>query len=201
MAQVVHQDCSLIQTRSGAHCVYSPCALWLTGLSGAGKTTLANELQQVLSARFSINVCILDGDKMRAGLCADLGFNDADRKENIRRIAEVAKLFVEQGVLTIVACISPFSEDRLAAKKLFSESDFIEVFVDTPLDVCELRDCKGLYKKARDKVVKNFTGVDSSYQRPENPDIHLLNGELTVAESVHAVLQYLLFYGYLNDMS
>lgn len=138
---------------------------------------------------------------IKCGLHSDLGFSDADRTENIRRIGEVAKLFVEQGVLTIVACISPFSADRASVSALFSEGEFIEVFVDTPFDICETRDCKGLYKKARANAVKNFTGVDSIYQPPENPSIHLSNGALTVAESVSKVLQYLLFNGYISDLS
>ena len=145
---------------------------WFTGLSGSGKSTIANEFAKLLHAR-GIRTYILDGDNIRHGLNKDLGFTDADRVENIRRIAEVARLMAEAGIIVLTAFISPFQAEREMARSLFDDGDFIEVFIDTPLAVCEARDAKGLYKKARRGEIPNFTGIDSPYEAPLNPEIHL----------------------------
>lgn len=147
--------------------------IWLTGLSGSGKSTLANALETKLN-HLKKHTYILDGDNLRLGLNKDLGFNDQDRAENIRRVAEVARLMMDAGLIVITAFISPFRFEREMARDLIGHDNFIEVFVDTPLEVCEQRDPKGLYKKARDGFLKNMTGVDSPYQPPINPEIHYL---------------------------
>ncbi len=147
-----------------------PCCIWLTGLSGAGKSTIANLLEQKMHDR-GLHTFLLDGDNIRHGLNKDLGFTDSDRQENIRRIAEVAKLMVDAGLVVIVAFISPFRRDRLAARKLFASGQFLKVFVDAPLDECIRRDPKQLYTKAKRGDISNFTGLSSSYESPETPDI------------------------------
>ena len=149
-----------------------PCCLWFTGLSGSGKSTLANLLEKRLHAD-GRHTYILDGDNVRHGLNRDLGFADADRVENIRRVAEVAKLMVDAGLIVVVSFISPFRSERRMARELFGEGEFLEVFVDTPLEECERRDPKGLYKKARQGLIKNFTGIDSDYETPNTPELHL----------------------------
>jgi bifunctional enzyme CysN/CysC len=149
-----------------------PVMLWFTGLSGAGKSTIANNLEKKLHA-LGKHTFVLDGDNVRHGLNRDLGFTEADRVENIRRVAEVAKLFVESGLITIVAFISPFQAEREMARELVEPGEFIEIFVDTPLEACEQRDPKGLYKKARRGELQNFTGLDSPYEPPADPDLIL----------------------------
>lgn len=161
--------------------------LWFTGLSGSGKSTIANALDEVLHGR-GLKTYILDGDNVRMGLNGDLGFSPEDRKENIRRIAEVAKLFADSGTIVLTAFISPYIEDRDAAREVIGD-DFVEVFVDTPLDVCEDRDPKGLYKKARAGEIKGFTGIDAPYEAPKNPEFTLNN--LTINESVNSLIDYL----------
>lgn len=146
--------------------------LWLTGISGSGKSTIANALEKELHTR-GIRTYVLDGDNIRRGLNEDLGFSEADRVENIRRIGEVAKLMVDAGIVVITALISPFQAQRQMAKALFEEGEFVEIFVDTPLAIAESRDSKGLYKKARSGELPNFTGIDSPYEAPEDPDIHI----------------------------
>jgi len=153
-----------------------PCILWFTGLSGSGKSTIANSLEQKLRDR-GRHSYLLDGDNVRHGLNKDLGFTDQDRVENIRRVAEVSKLMVDAGLVVLVSFISPFRSEREMARELVEDGEFIEVFVDTPLDVCEQRDPKGLYKKARAGEIKNFTGIDSSYEPPENPEIRLASAD------------------------
>jgi bifunctional enzyme CysN/CysC len=150
----------------------SPCVLWFTGLSGAGKTTIANLVEGRLHA-LGRHTYLLDGDNVRHGLNKDLGFSDQDRVENIRRIAEVARLMVDAGLIVLVSFISPFRADRRMARSLVQEGEFFEVFVDTPLAVAEERDPKGLYRKARQGELKNFTGIDSPYEIPEAPEIHI----------------------------
>ena len=151
-----------------------PLVLWFTGLSGAGKSTLAGALEQALAAE-GTHTYLLDGDNVRHGLCGDLGFDDAARQENIRRVGEVAKLMVDAGLIVLTAFISPFRAERELVRSLLGEGEFVEVFVDAPLAVCEERDPKGLYKKARAGEIRNFTGIDSAYEAPEQPEIHLLN--------------------------
>ncbi len=164
-----------------------PCCLWFTGLSGSGKSTLADLLDKRLHAD-GRHTYILDGDNVRHGLNRDLGFADADRVENIRRVAEVAKLMVDAGLIVIVSFISPFRAERRMARDLFQEGEFVEVFVDTPLEVCEQRDPKGLYRKAREGLIKNFTGIDSEYERPEAPELHLLTEQASPEALVDDIL-------------
>ncbi|HTV30906.1 MAG TPA: adenylyl-sulfate kinase [Xanthobacteraceae bacterium] len=149
-----------------------PALLWFTGLSGAGKSTIADHLEKKLHA-LGKHTFVLDGDNVRHGLNRDLGFTEADRVENIRRVAEVSKLFVEAGLITLVAFISPFRAEREMARELVGPGEFIEIFVNTPLETCEQRDPKGLYKKARRGELQNFTGLDSPYEPPENPELTL----------------------------
>lgn len=149
-----------------------PMVIWLTGLSGAGKSTIANALEVALTDR-GRHTYLLDGDNVRLGLCQDLGFSDADREENIRRISEVARLFLDAGLIVITAFISPFLRDRALAKSVIGDKNFIEVFIDTPLTECERRDPKGLYKKAREGLIKNFTGIDSAYETPVTPSVRV----------------------------
>jgi bifunctional enzyme CysN/CysC len=158
------------------------CVLWLTGLSGSGKSTLANTLEKRLYA-LGRHTYVLDGDNVRHGLNKDLGFTDADRVENIRRVAETAKLFVEAGLIVMVSFISPFRSERRMARDLFQEGEFVEIFVDTPLEVCEARDPKGLYRKARAGLIRNFTGIDSDYEVPERAEL-ALNTTNTTAEAL-----------------
>ncbi len=166
------------------------CVLWFTGLSGSGKSTIANELEKRLN-EMGYHTYLLDGDNIRAGLNKDLGFTKEDRRENIRRIAEVAKLFIDAGLITITAFISPFREDREMAKNIIGEKDFIEVFVDAPLEECIKRDPKGLYKKALRGEIKDFTGIDSPYERPDKPGIHIRTGKMGVDECVSKIMGYL----------
>jgi len=167
-----------------------PCVLWYTGLSGAGKSTIANLVDKRLHAD-SRHTYLLDGDNVRHGLNRDLGFTDADRVENIRRIAEVAKLMVDAGLIVSTAFISPFRAERQMARALLAEGEFIEIFIDTPLGVAEQRDPKGLYKKARRGDLKNFTGIDSPYERPESPELTLDTTAGTPAEAAERVVEYL----------
>ncbi len=146
--------------------------LWFTGLSGSGKSTIANTLEKRLHA-LGRHTYMLDGDNVRHGLNKDLGFTDADRVENIRRVAEAARLFVDAGLIVMVSFISPFRSERRMARELVGEGEFIEIFVDTPLEVCEARDPKGLYRKARAGLIRNFTGIDSSYEPPEQAELAL----------------------------
>ena len=164
--------------------------IWFTGLSGSGKSTIASAVEKRLYS-LGRHTYVLDGDNIRHGLNRDLGFTDADRIENIRRVAEVARLMVDAGLLVIVSFISPFRNERKAARNLMGEGEFLEVFVDAPLDVCEARDPKGLYKKARLQQLMNFTGIGSPYEAPENPDAHLDTARLSVEEAVDKVLSLL----------
>lgn len=169
----------------------SPCLLWFTGLSGSGKSTIANALDVALFER-GYHTFLLDGDNVRHGLNRDLGFSDEDRVENIRRIGEVSKLFTDSGVIVLSAFISPFSSDRRLVRNLFPAGEFIEVFMDTPLETCEERDPKGLYEKARAGKIKHFTGIDSPYEAPERPEVRLDTSQMSVDECVNRLIDYLL---------
>lgn len=173
--------------------------IWLTGLSGSGKSTIANELELVLDER-GVKSYVLDGDNIRTGLNSDLGFSDDDRKENMRRISEVAKLFSNSGVIAITAFISPFSEERAQARKVIGSENFIEVHVDTPLDICEQRDVKGLYKKARKGEIPNFTGIDSPYEEPLNPDVIVEAGRATLHTCVDKIVFVLERKGFIEKI-
>ena len=163
--------------------------VWFTGLSGSGKSTIAGALEEELH-RLGVSTWLLDGDNVRHGLCSDLGFSDDDRKENIRRVGEVAKLMVDAGLVVLTAFISPHRAERQMVRERIGEGRFIEVFVDTPLAICEARDPKGLYKKARAGELRNFTGIDSVYESPERAEIHL-DGEQLVTNLVHQLLDLL----------
>jgi len=178
---------------------HKPFAMWFTGLSGSGKSTLANELEFYLNKEFKYHTYLLDGDNVRAGLNNNLGFSPEDREENIRRISEVMGLFVDAGVIVMTAFISPYIKDRDAARKLLKEGEFIEIFVKTPLEVCEERDTKGLYKKAREGIIKDFTGISAPYEEPENPELVIETDKLSIEESVNKIADYLKENGYLNS--
>lgn len=173
-----------------------PAVLWFTGLSGSGKSTVANAVESKLLS-LGKHSYLLDGDNVRHGLNKDLGFSDEDRVENIRRIGEVAKLFVDSGTLVLTAFISPFITDREQARSLVSKGQFLEVFVDTPLEICEQRDPKGLYKKARAGEIKNFTGIDSTYEAPKNAEIHVETAGKSVEACADVVIEQLQSLGYI----
>ena len=164
--------------------------LWFTGLSGSGKSTLANAVNAALFER-GLGTYVLDGDNVRHGLCKDLGFSDADREENIRRIGEVAKLFLDAGVIVLTAFVSPFRADRDKARDLVEAGDFFEIFCAADLDVCESRDPKGLYAKARSGATKEFTGISSPYEAPDTPELKIDTGAQDLAESVNVVIKAL----------
>ncbi|MFA0166264.1 adenylyl-sulfate kinase [Vibrio breoganii] len=174
---------------------HKPAVLWFTGLSGSGKSTIANAVELKLN-QLSVHSYLLDGDNVRHDLNSDLGFSDEDRIENIRRIGEVAKLFVDSGSLVLTAFISPFIQDREQVRSLLPDGEFIEVFVDTPIETCELRDPKGLYKKARKGEIKHFTGLTSDYEAPQAAEIHLKTDQQSIEESAEQVIQYLRDNGY-----
>lgn len=171
--------------------------IWLTGLSGAGKSTIAVELEHALFEN-GHQTYMLDGDNIRHGLNKDIGFSPEDRSENIRRIAEVAKLFIEANIITITAFISPYRQDRESARKLQKDGEFIEIYVKCPLSICEQRDTKGLYKKARNGEVKEFTGISAPYEEPLNPEITIDTSKMSVGESTRAILRYLEEKGYVK---
>lgn len=163
---------------------------WLTGLSGSGKSTIAVGVERALFDK-GYSVKVLDGDNTRTGLCNNLGFSLDDRKENIRRISEVAKLFIDTGVICLASFVSPTREIRQMAREIIGEEDFVEVFINTPLEECERRDVKGLYEKARAGEIKGFTGIDSPYEAPENSDLIIHTMEETVEESVERLVSYI----------
>ncbi|GAA6203313.1 adenylyl-sulfate kinase [Thalassotalea sp. SU-HH00458] len=174
-----------------------PCLLWYTGLSGSGKSTVANAVDRLLFER-GCHTYLLDGDNVRHGLNGDLSFSDEDRVENIRRISEVSKLFIDAGMIVSTAFISPFAADRKMAKDLLAEGEFIEVFIDTPMTICEQRDPKGLYKKARAGEIKDFTGIDSTYDVPKQPTIHVKTAEQDIRQCAEQIIQYLLNHHYIK---
>lgn len=175
-----------------------PCVIWFTGLSGSGKSTIANAVEQMLFQNGNFTY-LLDGDNVRHGLNKDLGFDEQSRVENIRRIGEISKLFVDSGLIVLSAFISPFQNDRDVVRKLLEKGEFIEVFIDTPLEICEKRDPKGLYKKARQGEIKNFTGIDSPYEAPQNPQLHIKNDGISVERACKEVFEYLNMKGYISE--
>lgn len=166
---------------------HKSAVLWFTGLSGSGKSTLAHAVEDRLH-KMGVSTFVLDGDNVRHGLCSDLGFSDDDRVENIRRIGEVSKLFSEAGVITLTAFISPFRQDRNSARKLMPHGDFLEIYCDCDLAICEQRDVKGLYKKARAGEIPFFTGIGSPYEKPERPELTVKTGEKSLDECVDSVI-------------
>ncbi|WP_394232317.1 adenylyl-sulfate kinase [Niallia oryzisoli] len=182
----------MIVTKKDRHKVngHKSCVLWFTGLSGSGKSTLANAVDYELFQQ-NFRSYVLDGDNIRHGLNNDLRFGDEDRKENIRRIGEVAKLFVDSGMIVSSAFISPFREDRMLVRNMFEVDEFIEIFVNCPIQVCENRDPKGLYKRARSGAIPHFTGISSPYEKPHNPEIQIDTSRMTIEESVQKIVKYL----------
>lgn len=166
-------------------------AIWLTGLSGSGKSTIAQELERQLY-NLGFHVQVLDGDNIRSGLNGNLGFSLSDREENIRRIAEVAKLYLNSGIITINSFVSPTIAIREKARKIIGGTDFIEVFINTPLHICEKRDVKGLYKKARNGEITGFTGIDSPYEAPPSPDLEVLTENVSIKDSAQSIMNHLL---------
>ena len=177
-----------------------PCLLWYTGLSGSGKSTIANAVDALLFEK-GCHSYLLDGDNVRHGLNGDLGFSDEERIENIRRISEVAKLFTDAGLIVSTAFISPFESDRTLAKEKLTAGEFIEVYIDTPLAVCESRDPKGLYKKARAGEIKHFTGIDSQYDIPSAPNIHVKTDEQDIQSCAQQIVNYLIEQGFIHGDS
>lgn len=164
--------------------------LWFTGLPSSGKSTIANEVEKKLISS-GIRTYILDGDNVRVGLCKDLGFSEEDRAENIRRIGEVSKLFVDAGCIVLSAFVSPYRRDRDAIREITEDGEFVEIYVKCPVEVCEGRDVKGLYKKAREGVIKGFTGIDDPYEEPLNPEITIETDKVTLEEGVDQIIAYL----------
>lgn len=188
---IVWHDHKITRAERSVNKNQKPCLLWFTGLSGSGKSTIANALDVALHKR-GYHTFLLDGDNVRHGLCSDLGFSDEDREENIRRVGEVCKLFADAGLIVMSAFISPFTSDRRMVRKLFPAGEFIEVFMDTPLATCEERDPKGLYQKARSGQIKHFTGIDSPYEIPSHPELRLDTSTMSVEECVDTLIAYLL---------
>ena len=170
---------------------HKPCVVWFTGLSGSGKSTLANAVEQLLVAE-GIHTYVVDGDNIRHGLNSNLDFSEAGRHENIRRIGEVSKLFVDAGIVVLTAFISPFKSDRALVRSLVDQQEFVEVFVDCPIEVCEQRDVKGLYKKARAGEIKDFTGISSPFEIPEHPEIIIQTAECNINEAATLITTHVL---------
>lgn len=187
---VVMQDAAVTAAERAALLRQQPLSLWFTGLSGAGKSALSGELSRRLHWQGRLNY-VLDGDRLRHGLNGDLGFSAADRRENVRRIAQAAALLYDAGLIALTACISPFQSERDFARSLIPAGRFIEVFVDTPLALCEQRDTKGLYRRARRGEIANFTGIDSPYEPPTSPEIVISTAGRTVADCGAELMDYL----------
>ena len=191
MGNVVWHDTTIINNDRNKLLKQKPFVLWFTGLSASGKSTLANIVEQKLF-RMNYKTYLLDGDNVRHGLNRDLGFNEESRVENIRRIGEVSKLFLDSGIITLTAFISPFKSDRQLVRELFEQGEFLEIFIDSSLEICEGRDPKGMYAKARSGEIKNFTGISSPYEPPENAEIHIINNSITLDEASDQIITYLI---------
>tara|TARA_B100000902_G_C27145753_1_gene831007 strand:- start:32 stop:631 length:600 start_codon:yes stop_codon:yes gene_type:complete len=174
-----------------------PFVLWFTGLSASGKSTIANLVEKEMFRR-SYKTYLLDGDNVRHGLNKDLGFDEESRVENIRRVGEVSKLLLESGIIVLTAFISPFKSDRDLVRSLFKEGQFLEVFIDSSLEVCESRDPKGMYAKARNGDIKNFTGISSPYETPISPEIHVLNNSISLQSASEQIIDYLIRNKYIS---
>lgn len=189
-ANVVWHQATVTRARREAQNGHRGAIIWLTGLSGSGKSTLAHAVEECLHQR-GCRSFVLDGDNVRHGLCGDLGFSAKDRQENIRRIGEMAKLFMEAGTIVLTAFISPYRADRRRVREMVSDADFIEIYCDAPIDVCEARDVKGMYKKARAGQIAEFTGISSPYEAPDQPEIIVETGRLELDECVSLVVNEL----------
>lgn len=187
-SNVVWHNATVTRARREAQNNHRGAIIWFTGLSGAGKSTLSHAIEELLHQR-GCRTFVLDGDNVRHGLCGDLGFSSVDRIENIRRVGEVAKLFMEAGIIVLTAFISPFREDRQRVRGMVAHGDFIEVFCDSSLEVCEARDVKGMYKKARSGQINEFTGISSPYETPKNPELTINTGEIELTECVARVIE------------
>ena len=196
---VLHQA-SVTRARLESMNGHRGAIIWFTGLSGAGKSTLAHALEEVLHQR-GCRTFVLDGDNVRHGLCRDLGFTFQDRSENIRRVGEVAKLMMEAGVIVLTAFISPFQKDRELVRTMVEPNDFVEIYCDCPIQACEARDVKGLYKKARLGEIYEFTGISSPYEAPENPNLIVNTSETDVNRSVQQVEEFLISIGLIKTSS
>lgn len=191
MSNIFQQDYKVSKKdRENLH-KHNSLLIWFTGLSGSGKSTLAN-LVEIKLHQLKISTVTLDGDNIRHGINKDLGFSQECRNENIRRISEVSKLFIESGIVTLAAFVSPYIKERENIKKIVGDENFIEVYVNTSLEECERRDVKGLYKKARAGVIKNMTGLDAPYEAPIKPDIEIITESLSIEDSVETIVNYIL---------
>jgi adenylylsulfate kinase len=186
-SNVVRHEASVTRAHREAQNGHKSGVIWFTGLSGSGKSTLAHAVEEVLHQR-GYKTFVLDGDNVRHGLCGDLGFSAQDRQENIRRISEVSKLFMEAGIIVLTAFISPYRVDRDLARQLIGNNDFIEIYCSSQLEICEARDVKGLYKKARSGEIREFTGISSPYEAPINPDILVESGTASVEACVIQII-------------
>ncbi len=182
--QIQQKDRSILNS-------HQPAVIWLTGLSGSGKSSIADALEKTLYSQFHTHTYLLDGDNIRSGLNADLSFSSRDRTENIRRIAEVAKLMYDAGLVVITAFISPIKQDRLRARSLFPQDAFFEVFVDCPLSVCKQRDPKGFYREADAGKIADFTGIDAPYEAPENAEIVIRSDLVSIESAVNTIIEFL----------
>lgn len=189
-SNVVWHQATVTRQRREAQNGHRTTILWFTGLSGSGKSSLAHAVEEELH-QMGCRTFVFDGDNVRHGLCADLGFSDRDRVENIRRVGEMAKLFLEAGVISLTAFISPFRADRRKVRSLVPHGDFLEIYCNCSLEICERRDVKGLYKRARAGEIKDFTGISSPYEEPENPELNVETGSLSLKESVEQVIDLL----------
>ncbi|RUO56222.1 adenylyl-sulfate kinase [Pseudidiomarina homiensis] len=194
---IVWHNHQVARERRAAQKQQKPVVLWFTGLSGSGKSTIANAVDEMLN-RNGNHTYLLDGDNIRMGLSKGLGFTEEDRIENIRRIGEVCKLFADAGLIVLSAFVSPFAKDREQVRELQHVNEFIEIFVDTPLETCEQRDPKGLYKKAREGAIPNFTGISSPYETPSSPEIHIKTAELSIEDAAQQVIDYLRTHAYID---
>lgn len=197
-ANAVWHHATVTRTRREIQNGHRSAIIWFTGLSGAGKSTLAHAVEEALHQR-GCHTFVLDGDNVRHGLCGDLGFSVKDREENIRRIGEMAKLFMEAGVIVLTAFISPYRVDRERARGMVEHGDFIEIYCDTPLEICESRDVKGLYQKARAGQIADFTGISSPYEKPENPELTVKTGGAKLEACVEQVLAAMVERGIVKE--
>ena len=188
LSNLVWHHATVTRARREAQNGHRGAIIWFTGLSGSGKSTLAHAVEETLHQQ-GCKTIVLDGDNVRHGLCGDLGFSEKDRQENIRRIGEMAKLFVEAGIIVLTAFISPYGADRRRVRAMVEQGDFIEIYCDTPIEICETRDVKGLYKKARAGEIAEFTGVSSPYETPQTPELILNTGTLTLDVCVQQVIR------------
>ena len=187
---IIYHAASVTRERRNQLNNHKSVVIWFTGLSGSGKSTLAHSVEEILFSK-GCRTFVLDGDNVRHGLTSNLGFSNEDRKENIRRIGEVTKLMMEAGLIILTAFISPFREDRIAVRNLISDGDFIEVYCKASLETCEARDLKGLYKRARQGEIKNYTGINSPYEIPDNPELIIDIDQEVLEESVAKIVSFL----------